>query len=567
MIINSPLFLEFMDFVNLFNQPSKQKKIPKSNPTKLNQTSLTQLTAILTNADVSFGKLLLDSISNIIYEVLQMITESEMKNELIQSLLNHFHPDHQKPFSVSRSTVQEHLPSLTKHQLDQHLEQDYQKQMQLRNSHKAKSSQVTLAIDYSHDRTTSKYRNNQHSHVRIGQRKVWEQGFNYASIYDATHQMFLGLIHHNSHKVKRERRAFQPWITHLQSKIKAIEDLGSNVALIEADRGYFDSEFFALSHLGRLKGFNEPHEFIRVMTPRKFTQGKEQTMWQYLLSDDVMQVSLQEMKLSYYSPQKLLQECEDVGLHYTDGLYSIPVIQVVLVDEYQTKSNRSFEDVRIEAKTIEKEIIKTTEHLRLVEDQYFQLQQQFKKKPRRLKYRKNQRRKIFKNSTEKILYCSCYEIHDFLLLLEERKQNILCNTVFFYLSSSPQDDPLRYTGKFIKFAKDYHERWGIENGFRDAKRQFLHRSRSQKPTRRQLYWLQGLMLYNRWQTHKLLDMLVQERDRVSNIVPWESRRPHIRKKLEKSVRTDWTAKGYILRLWEIGLKICLKSILTSTMKS
>ena len=568
MINNAPLFLEFMDFVDLFNKPSKQKKIPSSSPRKLKQIFLTQLTAILTDADVSFGKLLLDSISNIIHEVLQVIADSENNDALIQGLLNDFNPDHhQKAFSASRTTVQEHLPMLTKHQLDRQLEQDYQDQMQVRKSQRAQSSQVILAIDYSHERTTSKYRNNQHSYVRIGQRKAWEQGFNYASVYDATHQMFLGLIHHNSHKVKRDRRAFQPWITHLQSKIKAVEALGSNVTLIEADRGYFDSEFFALSHLGRLKGFDELREFIRVMTPRKFTHGKEQLMWQFLLSDESVQVSPQNMNLSFYSPQKLLQACSDAGLRYSNGLYSIPVIQVVLVDEYRSNSKRSFEEVKFKAIIIENAILKTTEQLRQAEDNYFIFQQQLKKNPRRLKYRKNQRRKCFKNIQEKLLYFSCYEVHDRLLQLKEKKQNILCNVCFFYISSSPQDNPLRHPEKFIKFARDYHERWGIENGFRDVKRQFLHRSRSQKSTRRQFYWVQGLMLYNRWQRHKLLDMLAQERNRVHNIVPWESRRPHVRKKLEKSVRTDWTAKGYLLRLWETGLKMCLKSNLKAVTKS
>ena len=144
MINNAHLLLEFMEFVDLFNQPSKQKKIPASSPIKLKQIFLTQLTAILTDADVSFGKLLLDSISNFIHKILEGIAVSERKEELIQELIIIFSPDqHQKAFSASRTTVQEHLPALTKHQLDRQLEQDYQKQMQMRKAHHAKSGRCS----------------------------------------------------------------------------------------------------------------------------------------------------------------------------------------------------------------------------------------------------------------------------------------------------------------------------------------------------------------------------------------------------------------------------------------
>ncbi len=562
MINNAHLLLEFMEFVDLFNQPSKQKKIPASSPIKLKQIFLTQLTAILTDADVSFGKLLLDSISNFIHKILEGIAVSERKEELIQELIIIFSPDqHQKAFSASRTTVQEHLPALTKHQLDRQLEQDYQKQMQMRKAHHAKSAQVTLAIDYSHERTSSKHRNNQHTYVRIGQRKIWEQGFNYSSVYDATHQMFLGLIHHNDHKIKRDRRTFQPWITHLRDKILAVERAGSQVTLIEADRGYFDSEFFALSHLGLLRGVDMPRKFIRVITPRKFSRNKEDSMWTYLLSENSMQVSTQTMNLNYYSPQPLIQACDENAVPYADGIYHIPVAQVVLIDEYGATKQKTFEEAKEAAKQIQKQLELRKERLEVAEMQYSRFKTKGKDSTYRLKYRRNRRRKKFRNSEEERLYTTCYELHDQLRVIEARKQDLLHSIMFFYVSIAPNEDPSRYPEKYIHFAKDYHERWGIENGFRDTKQKFLHNSRSQKPTRRQFYWVQGLMLYNRWQSHKCLDMLAQERKRVHNIVPWDSRRAHIRKKLEKTVRTEWSAKAYLLCLWETGLRLCLEDIL------
>ena len=90
-----------------------------------------------------------------------------------------------------------------------------------------------------------------------------------------------------------------------------------------------------------------------------------------------------------------------------------------------------------------------------------------------MKYNKGRRRSKFKSELEKTLYTRCFELHDRLTIVKEQRQEILHATAFFYISISPNEDVLRYSGKFIKYAVDYHERWGIENGFRDVKYKFL----------------------------------------------------------------------------------------------
>ncbi|MCF2141208.1 MAG: hypothetical protein K9W44_14205 [Candidatus Lokiarchaeota archaeon] len=372
--------------------------------------------------------------------------------------------------------------------------------------------------------------------------------------------MFVGFIHHNKHKAKRDRRKLQPWIQHLQKKIEIVQSTGTKVTLIEADRGYFDAEFFSLSYLGLLRGFDNPQDFLRIIVPKKFTAEKDDKKWKFLISGDSKQVSRQSIQLNYYVHEKLLEACENADVPKKDGYYHIPVSQVVLVDEYGQKSKRSFEEICQQARLVDQELTIIREKLESAEQEYLEFKSTPKKPIKKMKYNKGRRRSKFKNNLEKMLYTRCFELHDRLKKAKEQRQDILHATAFFYISIAPNEDVLRYSEKFIKYAMDYHERWAIENGFRDVKHKFLQKSRSQKSTRRQFYWLLGLKLYNRWQTRKCLDLLQKKRNEVHNVVPWDSRRPHVRQKLEQEVHTNWSAKSYLLSLWKTGVELCIKSI-------
>ncbi|MCF2141207.1 MAG: hypothetical protein K9W44_14200 [Candidatus Lokiarchaeota archaeon] len=173
MKINESEYIDFMDFVNLFDLSSKQKSILKSNPEMLIKLGLTQMTSILTESDSAFGKNLLDCISSVFLQLLISIQNSDNPLDKLTELIDKFKSKSpQKPISASRTAIQKHTPSLSKNELDDHLSVDYQEQMRIRKENNAKSRETTLAIDYSHESSTSKYINNQHSWIRIGQRKT-----------------------------------------------------------------------------------------------------------------------------------------------------------------------------------------------------------------------------------------------------------------------------------------------------------------------------------------------------------------------------------------------------------
>ncbi|MCF2141939.1 MAG: hypothetical protein K9W44_17945 [Candidatus Lokiarchaeota archaeon] len=217
-------------------------------------------------------------------------------------------------------------------------------------------------------------------------------------------------------------KILQPWILHLQNKISAVEEAKCQVEIIEADRGYYNSEFFAHSYLGKMRGFDVPSELIRCNVPTKFTAGKKESIWNFLIDDKFKQVSLHSMQINHYCPMNLRDLCRKYNVPYEDGYYKIPVAQVVLVDEYQKGKSRSFESIKNEAFLIQNKVLSIQEQLKLVEDEYFKFQQATKKNPHRLKYRKAKRRKKFSNSVEERLYCLHYSLYDHKIRLEEKKK-------------------------------------------------------------------------------------------------------------------------------------------------
>lgn len=567
MIQNSSLLKDVSEIPSLLNMPSKQRHTIKPREGTKAQLTSTLLASILTESDSSVGKQTLDMFSQIIYDLLKQVRESDSPISELDLLISEFSPEnHNKPLSASRSTMQVHLPQLTKAQIDERVEEDYCKCISKLKECKAQSPKGIIAIDMSHEASKSKNKNNQHSWVRIGQRMTWEMGFNYSSIYDSTHQLFLGMMHRNEHNPKEKARTYFPWIKDLRKKIALMESQGTEVELIEGDRGYYRTQLFAVSHLGLLKPHDPGGGFVRVVVPRWFHDHKNAKKWEFLMNPKSKQVMKKHMALNFYSPYELIDACKEAGLTRKDSLYQIPVAQVVAIDEYNNKKNRTFKELREEAVKLVEKKKKLRERLQDTETQLLDIQRKNGLEERLPAYKSGSIRKIFKICKEKQLYFKCLRLKNQLKGFKHKKESIVNSMGFFYVSLKPGEDPERYPEMFIKFVKDYHERWGIENGFRDTKQNFKMKSRSQKSTRRQFLFCLGLILYNHWQVTRRLDLLQQERKRVHNIVPWNSRRPHVRKKLEKQVHTKWTAKSYLVQLMGVSLNLCMKTILSKVEK-
>jgi hypothetical protein len=121
--------------------------------------------------------------------------------------------------------------------------------------------------------------------------------------------------------------------------------------------------------------------------------------------------------------------------------------------------------------------------------------------------------------------------------------------------------------ELIKLVQAYHERWGIENGFKDDKMKFIRRTRSRKSTFRQWNLLTGMMLYNCWHVARLRLIMERERKEFWNRVSWDPQRPYLRRKLERNYSDLLSAESFLLHLLEYGIKLRLKQILINKEKN
>jgi hypothetical protein len=131
--------------------------------------------------------------------------------------------------------------------------------------------------------------------------------------------------------------------------------------------------------------------------------------------------------------------------------------------------------------------------------------------------------------------------------------------MFFAISFIPGDDPVTNPSSFIDFAKDYHERWGIENGFRDVKARFLSKGRSRHPCMRQFRLVIGMMLYNRWEVERKRTVRAGSRDDAEAALAFFEARAWIRRKHEKECHHLPTAVGFLIRNWGEGILSILKA--------
>ena len=183
------------------------------------------------------------------------------------------------------------------------------------------------------------------------------------------------------------------------------------------------------------------------------------------------------------------------------------------------------------------------------------------KGPPELKKIKGRKRRKFRNNMIKEKYDEIYKSLNYLNKLKRKRTKILSTLMFFCLSTYPNEDVLSRKEYFIKLSDIYHERWGIENGFKEDKSKFVQSSRSRKSTRRQWNLALGMILYNRWRVSRMRMMLEKEREKFWNNVPWEPRSPFIRRKFERQSGGMLSGERYLLQLLQYGLNMRINKIL------
>jgi len=516
----------------------------------------TFLSSILLESGLDAGAELLSAIVAIIHHALVAVAGAPDRDAALARALEIFAPSAgASPLAVHRTTADAMVPHMTRAEMDLVLGQEYLAAMAELGEHRARSPAITLVIDDTSERATARHLNGAFSYINVGQKKTWERGFKFPSIYDATHQLFVG-CHHADYRLKEDqKRALRPWVEDLRTKIATVRAAGSVVAVIEGDRHYFAGEFYAASYFGLLDPGAPAREQPRLVVPRKFTREKDEFKWNYLQDPAQPEVFTDFLNLSPYTHPALVGQCATAFAKGEKGQYQVPYACVAVVDEYGVKEPRSLAEVRAEARKVQEGIEECAAALVAAESAYLA----HARRPEGKKIAvpglgRGAKRVKFDDAEDERLYHECLRLHDAQKAWKKKKADLLEALMFFAVSLRPGEDPADHPATFLALARDYHERWGIENGFRDVKHLFLRPGRSPKPTRRQFRLLVGMLLYNAWHLQRMREMLELYRVPAWNKRPYDPRRPHVRRKLEREFGDVRSARSYLIQLWASGIK-------------
>ncbi len=525
------------------------------------KASLMMLSAIMLDSGLDDAKGLLDIIQLILWTVLSWIMEATNKEAFLRALIGVLHPDERpNALSVHRTTVTNMIPQADRKQLDEALTEQYKECVEELDEIGAKSSACIMVVDDTHEKVNSKYYNGNYSYVIVGQASTWQRGFVYPTEFDSSHQLFMGSKHRDYRLIDSEKKGLRPWLLDVKAKVKMARELGIDQVLIEGDRAYFSAEIFASANLGLIDPGARPGHLPRVIVPRKFTREKDDFKWKYLLDNSKPQVFIDHINLNPYNNPALKQACDGTFKKNSRGQFQIPYTCIAAIDEYGAKEKRMLDEVRARARIVHDHIELDSRILEDAIKAYMTINKTVtKSKAKEPSFGRGARRKKFADDKEHRAYNACFKVHDRLERWKKEKAILLKTLMFFAISWMPGDDPIRNPSMFVEFAKDYHERWGIENGFRDVKARFLSKGRSRQPCMRQFRLVLGMMLYNRWEVERKRTVRASSLDDPDVVLAFFEARAWIRQKYEKKCHNLPTAVGFLVRDWCEGILSVLKT--------
>ncbi|HME54192.1 MAG TPA: hypothetical protein VKM55_18345, partial [Candidatus Lokiarchaeia archaeon] len=549
------------DISRLLRMSTRRDAAVSHEPGTVAKASLMMISAIMLDSGLDDAKELLDSIQLILWTVLSWIIEATNKDTFLRALIGLLNLDkNPNALSVHRTTVTSMIPQADRSQLDEALTEQYKECVEELDEIGAKSSACIMVVDDTHEKVSSKYYNGNYSYVVVGQTSTWQRGFVYPTEFDSSHQLFMGSKHRDYRLIDSEKKGLRPWLLDVKAKVKMARELGIDQVFIEGDRAYFNAEIFASANLGLIDPGARPGHMPRVIVPRKFTREKDDYKWNYLLDNIKPQVFIDYINLNSYNNPALKQVCEGVFKKSNNGQFQIPYTCVAMIDEYSARQKRTLDEVRARARVVQDGIEQESINLKCTIATYMVINKAVNKdKAKEPSFGRGARRKKFADDKERRAYGACFKCNDRMERWKKEKARLLKTLMFFAISFLPGDDPSANPSLFIDFARDYHERWGIENGFRDVKARFLSKGRSRQPCTRQFRLVLGMMLYNRWEVERKKVSRVGSGDDPRAVRAFFEARVWIRRKHEKECHDLPTAVGFLVRNWCAGILSLMKT--------
>ncbi len=542
----------YCELRDLFGKSSKQTATVSHDAGTIDKVLSMELTAMLLRTGFDGAIEHHHAIKSTIIDVLELIQAAGDDSTQLAAAITCLKGDGcDNIVSTHRTTAELVEPRLTRADADRILENNYISGMKGLESFCANPRKVLLAIDGTSERCRSKYKNGLFTAVRIGSSAAWERGYKYSVVKDVTTDLFVGCIHRGSWLPDNDPRRLDSWIADVQACVARVRKTGSDVEGIEADRDYFSAEYFASATAGLLAIDNPNFVAPLVIVPRKFGSEKSKFTWDYLLEDKRGQVFIDNVRLDVGAVSVLKTIVPNMFNKREDGRYDIPYACIALIDEYRSTKERTLNQIRAQARALAERMEVSSARLRITEKAYMAYNKRYNKQPVAVpSLGRGNKRKRFIDDVDEQLYKSCMKLLKAQKAMDQEKKRLLSSVVFFAVSLRPQEDPTKDPETFISIAKDYHSRWGIENGIKTIKHVFHRHVHGRRPAKRQLALILGMVVHNHWIVARKTQIAARLRIMNKPLTFTDPSRPWIRIKFEVEMYDLVPAVRFLSAAWK-----------------
>lgn len=519
-----------------------------------------EFTAMLMRSGFDGANETLDAIVGAIHFVLVLVRQQVNRDAALDKAIALFDKKATTDVvHVHRTTAEESEPCMTRVGVDEVLGENYQACMEDLARIDAKPASILLAIDSSPERCRSKYKNGLFTAVRVGGSAAWELGYKQSIVKDVTSDFFTGCIHRGKWQNDADPSGWEPWIRDIQTCVVRVHETCTNVEAIGADRDYFCGELLAIASAGMLAPSSSSYPSPRVLTPRQFGPDKATFIWDYLTVSKKDQVFVDHAPLDTDKLKQIQKRLKVKLEKRDDGRHDVPYACVALVDEYRKRTNRTLEQLRAKSRDVQEHIDKNARRLEITQKAYLIYHKRnSKQKVSVPSLGRGLKRRRFIDRIDKQLYTTCRQLLQEKKMLDGQKRSLISSVVFFAISLRPDEDPSEDPETFIALAKDYHARWGIENGIKMIKHVFRRHVHGRRPVKRQLATVLAMIVQNRWQVARKADIRARLHLNGSPVAFTDPKRPWIRRKFEEEMHDLLPAVRFLIETWKHSLLSTIK---------
>ncbi len=421
------------------------------------------------------------------------------------------------------------------------------------------SNEVVLALDPYHTRYFGKHVNRFHNWGSIGQKPTYFRTYKEVSLYASTPQLIMRSAVEPVLPKDKRLRNLPLWISELQHQVTILHNSGTQVKCIYADREFYSSMGMAYSYLGFWNPSVSLKKNPRLIVPKKMWGDKEEDKWTYLLTPNTPEILADHIELDYYLNKFLGSRINELDMKGNGTRYLVPTWSVAVFDTYGNgKELKPLSWGKKEALCIQAGLQEVLKSLKDAEMQYSKFIVKHNLKKASILSYKGKKRSIFSTIAEKILYLGCWKAKASVKYWEKKKADLSKRLIFFSVSARPDDYPNDCAEELVALATGYHERWGVESGFKDIKYKFQIKTNSRKPTARHVRFVIGALVYNAWHYYRLLRIARIMKKRKKKWKPYEVGHVPTRKKYEREYGSVLDAGCFT--------HLLLKQSLVSTLK-